>query len=410
MMRTLSIINVAFLWVSGCAFAPDYDPASAESTVAARPAPFGEAIPGIRASLRARFAAGAQVFTQDHTIETGLGPVFNQASCSACHGFPAVGGSGAIDAVRFGRVNENGDFDPMTAQGGDVLQRLGIATAGCEQPGEEVPADASVVALRQTQPLFGLGYLEAIPEAALRALADPEDADGDGVSGRVHEVIDPATGTAGVGRFGWKAELPTLLAFAGDASLAELGVSNTLFPDELLPQGQSPRCDDSIPHAVDDADSDGDGVSDGIVQMADFMRLLAVPPPAGPATDLTRVGARLFDRIGCASCHVPSLVTAAVPGIPQLSRKTIRPYTDLLLHDMGALGDGVVQGDAQGAEFRTPPLWGLRETEPYLHNGLATNLFEAIIFHDGEARASRDAFANLDFSEQEALLEFLANL
>lgn len=407
-MRTSIASSVLAMAATACALAPDQDATTIGSAVAARPAPFGEAIPGIRASVRAQFAAGERVFTQDHTPQTGLGPVFNQASCVSCHGFPAAGGTGTIDAVRFGRNSDSGGFDPMTDHGGATLQRLGIRSGDCEQRGEEIPAAATIVALRQTQPLFGLGYLEAVPEATLRALADPEDLDGDGISGRVNEVVDPVTGAVQVGRFGWKADTSSLVAFAADASQNELGLTNTLFPDELLPQGQPAACDDDIANAIDDADSDGDGISDGVAQMANYMRLLAVPP-RGPTSEATRSGSRIFDRIGCTSCHVPQLVTGAT-GIPQLSRKTIRAYTDLLLHDMGALGDGVVQGDARASEFRTPPLWGLRETEPYLHNGLATNLFEAVIFHDGEARASRDAFANLDFGEQEAVLEFLGSL
>jgi CxxC motif-containing protein (DUF1111 family) len=158
----------------------------------------------------------------------------------------------------------------------------------------------------------------------------------------------------------------------------------------------------------EDADFDGDGMSDEMVALANFMTLLA-PPPRGPIDETVRAGEATFAAIGCAKCHTPTLFTGPSP-IAALSNQAVSLYSDLLLHDMGSLGDGIVEGKAMGREMRTPPLWGLRATGKYLHDGRAATIEEAILFHAGEAEASRARFLALPAERQRELLAFLGSL
>jgi CxxC motif-containing protein (DUF1111 family) len=362
---------------------------------------FGAPLPGLTPEQLAAFNTGRAAFRERETVASGLGPIFNDVSCVACHNGQAAGGASRIFVTRFGHT-ENGVFDPLESLGGSLLQRRAIA-----QPALEiVPPEANTVARRQTTALFGLGLIEAIPDDAIIALAARPEVDG--VHGRPSLVTDVASGEQRVGRFGWKAQQATLLAFSGDAYLNEMGITNRLFPDENAPNGKADVLAqfDTVSDIEDEVDPiTGRGDIDAL---ADFQRLLA-PPPMRPLGTATLAGRELFHTIGCAQCHVPELTTGP-SDIAALSGKKVRLFSDLLLHNMGALGDGIAQGDAGPREFRTPPLWGIRGSAPYLHDGRAPNLDRAIRAHDGEGSVARDRYQALTLTQRAQLLAFVNSL
>jgi CxxC motif-containing protein (DUF1111 family) len=378
----------------------------AEANVA--PLNFGDPLRGLAQALKDRFADGLEEFDGDETPAQGLGPVFNDTGCGRCHTAGGVGGASNRTVTRFGRRGADGSFDPLAQLGGSLIQVQGITNGGCTQPPETVPAEANVVTKRLTTPLFGLGLLNEVPVSVLRSFEDPNDRNHDGVSGRVNIVDDPSTGMTAVGRFGWKAQVPSVFVFAGDAYVNEMGITNNLFPRENQPNGKAITCDDDIAApALDDEDDNQNGISDGVEAFTDFMRLLAPPSLAGRPSEAVLRGAATFVTVKCAGCHRPALITGPVADVPQLSRKVFFPFSDLLLHDMGTLGDGIAQGQASGAEMRTAPLWGLRVRGPFLHDGRAATVSEAIVAHDGEGAGSRDAFKQLTPQRQADLLAFL---
>jgi cysteine-rich repeat protein len=353
------------------------------------PAPYD----GLSPADLARFEDGRDEFADIETVDRGLGPIFNGTSCAECHNQPSIGGSSARMVTRFGRYGPGG-FDPMTDQGGSLIQAQGISTATCSVPGEVVPAEATVMAHRQTPALFGLGLVDAIPDEAILHYADPADRNGDGISGRPNMV------GGRVGRFGWKAQVATLNDFSGEAYLNEMGITSPAFPAELNPQGGPVVCD-----AVPDPEDDGSNVA----AFTDFMTLLA-PLPTGSRTPQTRRGRAVFRRIKCGACHLDKLRTGTSP-ISALSNRRVRAFSDFLLHDLGpGLADGIAQGDATGSEFRTAPLWGMGTSAPYLHDGRAGTLEEAITAHGGEAQATRDRFLALPGLERAALVAYLDSL
>jgi CxxC motif-containing protein (DUF1111 family) len=266
--------------------------------------------------------------------------------------------------------------------------------------------EATIIAQRKTTPLYGLGLIEAIPDKEIQDLASRKKADG--VQGRVALIQDVASGDLRVGRFGWKAQQATLLAFAGDAYVNEMGITNRLFPTENAPNGDQAMLA-QFDHVADPEDTTdpATGKAD-IDRFADFMRLLAPPPPPR-ATAEVQIGFGLFNRIGCAECHVPTLFTGPNT-INALDRKPVTLFSDLLLHDMGTLNDGIAQADALTNEMKTPPLWGLKIRAPYLHDGRAPTLPDAIRAHDGEAATARDRFNKLGAAQQKQLIDFLNNL
>ncbi len=369
-----------------------------------RPSPrpaFGNPLPGLTTEQQSDFAAGLEEFTNEETPETGLGPIYNNVSCAACHSHPSVGGSSDIFVTRFGR-NVQGHFDPLTELGGSLLQRFAIDPAAQEV----VPRQANVIAHRQTTPLYGLGLIEAIPDnAILRQANQPKP---DGVRGRAAMITDVVSGQLRVGKFGWKAQQATLLAFAGDAYLNEMGITNPLFPTENAPNGRQDILA-LFDHFADPEDADEEnGEKTDIEHAADFMRLLA-PPPQPPPPPSMAAGSMLFHQVGCTSCHTPSMTTGPSQ-IAALDHKAVNLYSDLLLHDMGSLGDGIAQADAGTREMRTPPLWGLRSSAPYLHDGRAANVHSAITAHDGEAALSRSRYMALPLNQRQQLLDFLNSL
>lgn len=382
--------------------------ASAQSKPPSPPPPpppplpkFGNPLPGLTSAQLDAFNNGKKEFQTVERPQDGLGPIFNRDSCAACHAGPALGGSSNITTTRFGRVT-NGVFDPLTSLGGSLLQERAIRPEGLEH----VPPQANITALRQTTPLFGLGLIEAIPDATI--LTGVRTQPVDGVLGKASMVADVATGKTLVGRFGWKAQQATLLAFSGDAYLNEMGITNRLFPTENAPNGNLALLKKL--DLVKDPEDHPDPITGkaGIDLNADFMRLLAPPPPR-PLTASTAFGAKFFIDGGCANCHTPSMTTGASP-VAALNSQTVMLYSDLLLHDMGSLGDGIVQGNAGPREMKTPPLWGVGASAPYLHDGRARTLDDAIRAHDGEGKASRDRYMKLTTDQQKLLFDFLNSL
>lgn len=375
----------------------------------------GDPLNGLTPSELLRFVDGKASFEQVFVAETGLGPIFNKESCANCHNNP-VGGSGGQTVTRFGVIDEKGGgFDPLDSQGGSLLQQQSIDPVNC---GEVVPGNANLQSLRVTPSILGFGLAEAIEDADLSANADPNDTNpADGVSGRVHMVQPLEGGPMRVGRFGWKAQVATVLTFSGDAALNEMGITNDLVPMENAPNGNLAAlsmCDD-----VPDPEDTGAVGTRFIDKITDFQRFLA-PPPQTPKSGMS--GEAVFASIGCTVCHIPSFTTSNDVGLEDAIRnKTIKPYSDFLLHDMGQLDlfDGIVQGDAQGPEIRTTPLWGLRIRDPMLHNALAiggdftTRVTNAILTHGqtgSEAKPSVDSFIALSPTDKAAVIAFLDSL
>lgn len=364
---------------------------------ACRAAAPGAPLPGLTRAERAQFEHGRVEFARIFEPETGLGPLFNANACGECHESPVLGGVGDESETHVAAARPDGSCDALVAQGGPVIQQHATpaleAALGLE--GEPLPSEGAR-ATRSTPVLFGRGLLDAVPDAAILAYADPDDRDGDGISGRVHRLPDGR-----IGRFGRKAIVAALREFNDGAFLLEQGITSpALSAEETI--GGAP-----IPPGVDGAP---DPEIDGAAALAAdrFVRFLAAPTPAASALR-TRRGAEVFRRIGCAACHVPELRTGSSP-TAALRERRFAAYTDLLLHDMGPELADICLGDAAPAEFRTEPLMGLRVVERYLHDGRAETLEQAILLHAGEASAARDRFAALNAKDRSALLAFLRSL
>ena len=380
---------------------------------------------------RARFQAGRSPFDFVWDIPK-LGPLFNHNSCLGCHagngrGLSEIGvglTSQALVRVSLteGTPDEPGGPVPVPGYG---LQLQDHATVGLPEvritltwiESMEMYGDGEIVAMReprievrtpmgdflpanvrfsyrQSAPVIGLGLLEAIPEDTLHALADPDDADGDGISGRVNIVWDPEQQQSVVGRFGWKSNAPNLRIQVAGAFHGDIGMTSYVFPE---PDGNRDL---------------NDGQYDDTVF---FVSTVGVPA-AAPRDGRALAGRGLFRDFGCASCHVPTFVTGDHP-IAELAHQRIHPYTDLLLHDVGdRLTDTRTDFVADGVEWRTPPLWGIGLTQDilpgatFLHDGRARTLEEAILWHGGEAMASREAFRLAPRADRDALIAFLRTL
>jgi hypothetical protein len=369
----------------------------------------GDPVPGLGAAELNLFQLGRNEFGQTLTAVQGLGPIMNDHSCASCHSRPRVGGFSAKRVTRFGKAAvPPTPFDPLESLGGSLLQAEAISVP-CQ---EVVPPQANVTAQRLTTPVFGAGLVEAIVDGDIQAR---ETSPPPGVSGRAH-LVTPLEGPPGlrVGRFGWKAQVATLLTFSADASLNELGLTNRFLTAENAPNGNGTvlaLCD-SVPDPEDGPDGFG---FHRIDRQRDFQRFLAAPPQT-PRAGMR--GETAFIGVGCAGCHVATPYVTGPSPVPALAGQSIKPYSDFLLHDVGALGDGIVQGQASESELRTPALWGLRvrAEEALLHDGSATggtpaeNVRAAILAHDGEAAAARDRFTTLRPLNQQRLIDFALSL
>ncbi|WP_278446887.1 di-heme oxidoredictase family protein [Stutzerimonas kunmingensis] len=388
------------------------------------------------------------------TARDGLGPLLNTNACQNCHIKDGRGHPPAPDAtsavsmlVRLSIpagpehaevVRERG-IAPEPSYGGQLQDMAipGVAPEGkvwLRYSSEQVRfADGTEVELRRPEielndlaygdmhpetrmslriapPMIGLGLLEAIPEEALLANADPDDRNGDGISGRPNRVFDQTTRQTVIGRFGWKAGQPSLNQQNADAFFNDMGLSTSLL------SGSS--CTDRQTECRAMPDGGEPEVSDDILaQVLFYTRNLGVPARRNVDDPQVLAGKTLFHRAGCQSCHVPQFTTAADAAEPELANQLIRPYTDLLLHDMGeGLADDRAEFEANGREWRTPPLWGIGLTQAvsghtqFLHDGRARNLLEAILWHGGEAEKARQIVLGYDQNERTALLSFLESL
>ena len=347
----------------------------------------------LTAAEKARFLLGRALFDRDFGFADGVGSLsgpdgagrFNGDSCRACHFDPVLGGAGpaGVNVIRHGIVDAASNFTPPRQTPNTILHKetqIGLPLVAVE-PG------INVFEHRQTPHAFGLGLIDAISEATIRANSDPTDADGNGVSGRVHVLADGR-----VGRLGWKADVPSLAEFVRDAMAAEIGL--TLPVQAGLTFGRT---------------TDDDPIPDPELSLQDtedilfFLQMLAGPPrqPINNPVQVNR-GDFIFRLIGCASCHKPVLPSALGP---------VPLYSDLLLHDILPEGNtGIPSGDAGQREFRTAPLWGLSQTAPYFHSGEADTINEAILLHDSEAKPMRKAYLALSVADRAALLAFLQSL
>jgi len=364
----------------------------------------GDPLAGLTPQQFAEFRLGLDDFLEVETPEDGLGPAFNGTSCAACHNVPAVGGAGILLETRVGYQQADGSFRALNEAGDTLMHLFSTPAHACQSI---IPDDVTIVARRAPIPLFGAGLVEAIPDDTILALDDALDRNRDGISGRAAIVEDVATGQARVGRFGWKAQHATLLAFSGDAYLNEMGISNDLFPRDYVfgvSAEQMKRCDPML-----DPEDKRDRATGrrGIDNFESFMRLLA-PVERDGSTDPSRDGERIFAAIGCASCHVPSLTTGRSAD-RLFDRRPVALFSDLLLHDVGT-GDGIRQAAAAPEEIRTPALWGLRLRRPLLHDGSAATPTDAIMRHGNEADLSRRGFERLSAADRSLLLTFLSGL
>lgn len=374
----------------------------------------------------------------------GLGPLFNAQSCSSCHFRdgraqpPADRDDPERGLLLRISLRDGDDVVPHPVYGEQLQDRSipdvpvegSVEIAYEEEPGEyddgtpyslAVPTyvlrDASGAPLgddvlfspRIAPAMFGVGLLEIVPEEDVLAAADPDDADGDGVSGRPALIPDRDGGEERLGRFGWKALEPTLEDQNASAFRADIGVTTTVRPEQPCTDAQ-PECLAAPTGGEPEVDDQKLG------RVTFYTRTLAVPARRDVGAGSTDRGEEVFASVGCTSCHTPEQRTGP-SDVEALDDQVIRPYTDLLLHDMGpGLADGRPEGAADGSEWRTPPLWGIGLTETvnrhtrFLHDGRARSLEEAVLWHGGEAAGAQERFRALPPADRRALLAFLESL
>ena len=384
--------------------------------------------------------------TAPAVVNPGLGPIYNNISCINCHSRDGRGRPPGVDEglvsllfrLSLPKAEDSVAGKPPTPVPGFGTQLNNRAIVEANPEGTVkieyteqtlTTADGTRVHLRHPnytltetyQPLpenvevsprvapavFGLGLLEAIPENAILAYADEADIDGDGISGKPNYVWDVVAQRYTLGRFGWKANQPTLLQQVAAAYNDDMGITTSLFFVENS-AGQSQLTEHGVTPEV----------SDEILEVVTFyVQTLAVPARRNVDDPQVKQGEQLFAEAQCASCHVPTLRTGVLTGVPSVSNQTIHPYTDLLLHDMGpGLADNRPDFHASGSEWRTPPLWGIGLVKRvnghtnFLHDGRARDLVEAILWHGGEAEASRQAVEQMSKAERDALIAFLESL
>jgi len=358
----------------------------------------GAPLPFLTLDQQGLFTRGSVVFQTVFTPATGLGPLFNSISCSECHEAPVAGGGGDELETAATAFHGDGTCDDLAASGGPVIQdsvtpALHDALGIYEEP---VPLQATGTGRRTTPDLLGFGLLDAVPAWEILARADPSDRNGDGISGRPNFSADGR-----LGRFGRKAQEPTLREFNAGAFLFEMGITNPAKPKEETIGGNP------LPAGVDPAPDAELNQQDFDAANA-FVQLLA-PPRRQPLSIGALKGYYEFAKIGCAACQVPALFTG-YNRVSALSYKRVYAYTDLLLHDMGPALADICLGRATPSEFRTEPLMGLRFVQEFLHDGRAATIEEAISLHGGEAARSRDRYLRLSSPDRWALLEFLNRL
>ncbi len=370
-------------------------------------------------------AAYDEALAEFNNVETpadGLGPVFNDVSCQSCHRGPTDGGTSQITVQRAGYFDGVNFIDPP---GGSLIPAKAIDRS----IQAHVPRDANVRTLRTSLSTLGDGYIEAIPDDAIKAIAANQPSQSKGLINGQYIMVDilEAKGQQGLGKFGWKSQHASLVSFAADAYRNEMGITTPLFPTEPTSNGRSVESFDT---AGDPNDTD-----EAVLLAANFMRATKAPertpgspnngnnqPQRGPSSRQVALnqGEKVFTDTGCGICHTATFVTAPA-GTPMnggayevpeaLANMTIHPYGDFLLHDVGT-GDGIVQngGQATRNKMRTMPLWGLSKRRMFLHDGSAKSIADAINRHAGEAREVKAAFNRLNSQDTQQLMSFLNSL
>ncbi|MDP2902781.1 MAG: di-heme oxidoredictase family protein [Methylovulum sp.] len=350
-----------------------------------------------------------ELFEERRTAANGLGPVFNAQSCVECHANPTAGGSSQVAALRAGIFNGKKFIEPP---GGSVIHDR--ATDASLQ--STVSDKWNVRTVRLSSNTLGGGYVEAIADDTLREIAKRQSKQSNGeIHGQVVMVdVVEVPGTKRVGRFGWKSQHASLLSFNAEAFRSEMGITNALFPTENTANGRSVVEFDTM------ADPENNGW--GVALLTEFVRATKAPPRDSnlAATEDAISGEKIFEEIGCGLCHTATITTAPTDTVinagtfkvpPALGDKTIHPFSDFLLHDVGT-GDGIVQNGGQSTrnKLRTAPLWGLRTRSRLLHDGSALTLLQAIKRHQGESASVTKQFKALIATEKSQLLKFLESL
>ena len=366
------------------------------------------------------YALDQQVYEQVHDVSTGLGPVFNARACADCHQNPVSGAASQFTELRVGHKDANGNFVNPTVpinDGANTITGRSIINdrAVIPQAQEHIPATENIRALRAALNTLGDGFVEAIDDNTLLAIAQNQV---EASEGRIHgEAIQvpvlEAPGQTRIGRFGWKDQHSSLLSFIGDAYLNEMGVTNRLRPKDVTTIGKTTPDPEDVPDNLGLADID---------HFAQFVRGTKVPPrdAALAATPAAQAGQALFEKLRCHTCHVESITTAPAGtivnggtfSIPDaLGNKIIHPYGDFLLHDIET-GDGIVQAGPQDTanKLRTAALWGLRMRPRYMHDLKSLTLENAIDRHEGEAEHVTRHFRELSAAEKQQLFAFLNSL
>jgi CxxC motif-containing protein (DUF1111 family) len=348
------------------------------------------------------------IFEEVEKIQDGLGPTYNAQSCRECHQNVVTGGASQVAELRSGRLVDGQFFASL---GGTLIHSRATHADIVEQ----ITPEDNIRTLRISTNTLGNGFVEAIANSTLLAIRDKQPSAMRGTAVRV-PVLE-ADSKARIGRFGWKGQHASLVSFSADAYLNEMGITSPLFPEENTSNGRDvgyPSPYDPLPEPEDD------GVD--VVAFADFMRSTKAPP-RGPITADVLAGEALFNKIGCAVCHTPSITTAR-PGTkinggaltvpPALGNKIIHPYSDFLLHDIGT-GDGIpvlplpeYAGTAN--QMRTAPLWGLRTRNRLMHDGLSFTKQDAIQRHAGQAAGVTNNYNSLSEAEKNQLMTFLDSL
>ena len=384
--------------------------------------------------------------------EWGLGPSFLATSCVSCHvqagrgkAPDAGGGQVFMQSLRLSIPGEGPDGGPNpdphygvqiqsfdTVQRKDKTARAGEgdvhvswekhsfrfadgSTVELRKPVIQIKhlnfgplAEGVMMSLRNSQAIFGLGYLEAVSESDILALAELQKSQG--LNGRPNYVRDDINDKMAIGRFGWKANQPGIQQHIANAFLADIGITSSLYPEQNCPPVQK--------ECLTEKNSGKPELRQELWGPLTFWTLsLDAPAPRDRNKPAVRRGEKLFETAKCSQCHIPELKTGQFDTLPALSGRTIRPYTDMLLHDMGPeLADGRPDFRAGGADWRTAPLWGIglskqvNGSSSFLHDGRARNVLEAIVWHGGEAAASRDHFARLSKRQREDLIAFVQSL
>ncbi len=373
--------------------------------------------------------------TAPATNNGGLGPIYNNVSCQSCHILDGRGDKPTVFRISLPGSDIFNAPNPVPGMGTQLQDKavIGKVAEGkvdiiyieeffnfpdgtpysLRRPvytlkDTYIPLPPGIMlSVRAAPPVFGLGLLEAIPESAILAVADEYDSNSDGISGKANYVFDVASGTAMLGRFGWKANQPHLNQQTAAAFNGDMGITSPLFSAESC-IGQSQH--DGLP---DDPEIDEDFVE----TTSFYTKTLAVPAPRNLENATVQLGKQLFFDLGCESCHKQKWQTGSITEIPELANQTIFPYTDMLLHDMGPdLADNRPDFLATGSEWKTRPLWGIGLTQVanghthFLHDARARTLQEAILWHGGEAEKSKNNFMQLNSTERNALITFLEAL